>query len=98
MDFHFIPKAYPDKYGTKMFENDCFIDLLGGKLCLSFLLAVVSKKIFASYEFPDKNQKPLRMCRMQIIEQVMDILHQFLVLGKGRTRQREISWIPCHHI
>ena len=50
-----------NKYATKTLENDCFIDLEGRKLCLSYLLAVISDKIF-----PDKNQKPLRMRRMQI--------------------------------
>ena len=54
-----------DKYGNKMFTNDCFIDLEVGKLCPSFLLAVISEKMFASNAFPDKNQKPLRMSRMQ---------------------------------
>ena len=42
--------------------------------CLSYLLAVISEKMFASYVFPDKNQKPLRMCRMQITEQAVVIL------------------------
>ena len=37
------------------------------------LLAVISEKI-ASYVFPDKNQKPLRMCRMQITKQALAIL------------------------
>ena len=32
------------KYANKMFKNNCFIDLEEGKLCLSFLLAVISKK------------------------------------------------------
>ena len=50
-----------DKYANKMFKNDCFIYLEVGKLCLSFLLAVISEKMFVSYVFPDKNQKPLRM-------------------------------------
>ena len=63
-----------DKYANKMFKNDCFIDLEVGKLCLSFLLAIISEKMFASYVFPDKNQKPLRMCRMQITKQAVAIL------------------------
>ena len=55
-----------NKYATKTLENDCFfVDLEGSKLCLSYLLTVISEKMFASYVFPDKNQKPLRMCRMQ---------------------------------
>ena len=33
-----------DKYANKMFRNDCFIDLEVGKLCLSFLLVVISEK------------------------------------------------------
>ena len=63
-----------NKYGTKTLENDRFVDLEGRKLCLSYLLAVISEKMFASYVFPDKNQKPLRMCRMQITEQAVAIL------------------------
>ena len=33
-----------NKYATKTFENDCFVDLEGGELCLSYLylLAVIS--------------------------------------------------------
>ena len=57
-----------------MFKNDYFIDLEVGKLFLSFLLAVISEKMFASYVFPDKNQKPLRMSRMQITKQAVAIL------------------------
>ena len=63
-----------DKYANKMFKNDYFIDLEVGKLCLSFLLAVMSEKMFASYAFLDKNQKPLRMCRIQITKQAVAIL------------------------
>ena len=63
-----------DKFANKTFKNDCFIDLEVGKLCLSFLLAVISEKMFASYVFPDKNQKPLRMSRMQITKQAVAIL------------------------
>ena len=33
-----------------------------------------SEKIFASYVFPDKNQKPLHMCRVQISKQAVAIL------------------------
>ena len=33
-----------NKYATKTLENDCFVDLEGGKLCLSYLLAVISEK------------------------------------------------------
>ena len=69
-----------DKYANKMFTNDCFIDLEVGKLCLSSLLAVISEKMFASYVFPDKNQKPLRMGRMQITKQAVAILS--LISGK----------------
>ena len=64
-----------DKYANKMFKNDCFIDLEVGKLCLSFLLAVIYEKVFVSCIFPDKNQKPLlRMSRMQITKQAVAIL------------------------
>ena len=63
-----------NKYATKTLENDCFVDLEGSKLCLSYLLAVISEKMFASYVFPDKNQKPLRMCRMQITKQAVTIV------------------------
>ena len=63
-----------NKYATKTLENDCFIDLEGGKLCLSYSLAVNSEKIFAFYLFPDKSQKPFRMCRMQITKQVVAML------------------------
>ena len=38
-----------DKFANKTFNNDCFIDLEVGKLCLSFLLAAISEKMFASY-------------------------------------------------
>ena len=65
-----------NKYAIKMSENDCFVDLQGGKLCLSYLLAVISEKMFASCVFPDKNQKPLRRCRMQITKQAVVILSQ----------------------
>ena len=41
---------------TKTLENDCSIHLRSGELCLSYLLAVIFKKIFVSYVFPDKNQ------------------------------------------
>ena len=61
-------------YDTKTLENDCFIHLEGGKLCLSYLLTVISEKMFAAYVFPDKNQKLLRLCRMQITKQVVAIL------------------------
>ena len=63
-----------NKYATKTLENDCFVDLEGSKLCLSYLLAVISEKMFASYVFPDKNQKPLHMCRMQITKQAVAIV------------------------
>ena len=70
-----------NKYATKTLENDCFVDLEGGKLCLSNLLAAISEKMFASYAglFPDKNQNPLSMCRMQITKQAVAIL--FLISG-----------------
>ena len=59
-----------NKYAT----NDRFVDLEGSKLCLSYMLAVISEKMFASYVFLDKNQKPLRMCRMQITTQAVAIV------------------------
>ena len=37
-------------------------------------LAVVSEKMFAFYVFPDENQKPLRVSRMQITKQAVAIL------------------------
>ena len=40
-----------DKYANKMFKNDCFVDLEVDKLCLSFLLAVIFEKMFASNVF-----------------------------------------------
>ena len=67
-------KSDLNKYATKTLENDCFVDLEGSKLCLSYLLAVISEKMFASYVFPDKNQKPLRMCRMHITKQAVAIV------------------------
>ena len=63
-----------NKYETKTLENDCSIHLEGGKLCLSYLLTVISEKMFAAYVFPDKNQKLLRLCRMQITKQVVATL------------------------
>ena len=76
-----------DKYANKMFKNDSFIEYLEvGKLCLSFLLAVISEKIFASYVFPNKNQKPLRMSRMQITKQVVAILS--LISGNARKNHQ----------
>ena len=57
------------------------LNLEVGKLWLSFLLAVISKKMFASYVFRDKNQKPLRMSRMQITKQAVAILS--LISGNG---------------
>ena len=42
-----------DKYANKMLKNDCFIDLEGGKLRLN-KLSEISRKMFASYVFPDK--------------------------------------------
>ena len=44
------------------------------KLCLSYLLTVISEKMFPSYVFPDKNQKLLRRCRMQMTKQAVAIL------------------------
>ena len=55
-----------DKYADKISENYCFIDLEGGKVSLTFLLAVIYEKKFASCVFPDNNQKPLFMSRTQI--------------------------------
>ena len=75
------------KYATKASENGCLVDLEGGKLCLSYLLAVISEKMFASYVFPDKNQKPLRMCRMQITKQAVAIFP----LISGNENNRKIS-------
>ena len=63
-----------NKYDTKTLENDCFIHLEGGKLCLNYLLAVISEKMLAAHVFPDKNQKLLRLCRMQITKQAVAIL------------------------
>ena len=60
---------------SRTLENDCFVDLEGGKLCLSYMLAVISEKMFASYVYPDKNQKPLRTRRMQITTQAVAICH-----------------------
>ena len=56
-----------NKYATKTLENDCFVDLEGSKLCLSYLLAVISEKMFASYVFPDKNQKPFTTQAVAIV-------------------------------
>ena len=69
-----------DKYANKMFNNDRFIDLEIGKLRLRFLLAVIAEKMFASYVFPDKNQTPLRISRMQITKQGVAILSLILVM------------------
>ena len=80
-----------NKYATKTLENDCFVDLEGGKLCLSYLLAVISEKMFASYVFPDKNQKPLRM---QITKQAVGILS--LISGNGLTKQSTVANIIEH--
>ena len=38
-----------------------------------------------SYVFPDKNQKPLRMCRMQITKQVVAILS--LISGNAQNSE-----------
>ena len=65
-------------------ENYCFVDLEDSKLCLSYLLAVISEKMFASYVFPDKNQNPLRMCRMQITTQAV----AFVSLISGEVTYR----------
>ena len=40
-----------NKYATKTLENDCFVDLEEGKLCLSYLLAAISEKMLASYMY-----------------------------------------------
>ena len=40
-----------NKYATKTLENDCFVDLEGGKLCL-YLLAVISEKNVRVLCFP----------------------------------------------
>ena len=74
-----------------MLENDCFIDLQGDKLCLSYLLAVIFEKMFASYLFSDKNQKLLRMCRIQITKQAVAIL--LLISGNDLNMQTDIKVI-----
>ena len=43
-------------------------------LAVLYLLVVISEKMFAFYVFPDKNQKPLRMCRLQITTQAVAIV------------------------
>ena len=63
-----------NKCATKTLENDCFVDLEDSKLCLSYLLAVIPEKMFASYLFSDKNQKTLRMCRTQTTTQAVAIV------------------------
>ena len=40
--------------------------------------------MFASYVFPDKNQKPLRMSRMQITKQAVVILSLILVINNNQ--------------
>ena len=72
-----------NKYATKK-----FVGLEVGKLCLNYLLAVISEKMFASYVFPDKNQNPLRMCRMQITKQAVVILS----LISGNAACNETIW------
>ena len=64
-----------DKYANKMFKNDCFNYWSRCRQTVPKLsaLAVISE-MFASYAFPDKNQKPLRMCRIQITKQAVAIL------------------------
>ena len=64
-----------DKYANKIFKNDWFIDIEVGKLCLSYLLGACCNfwknvRVLCNV-FPDKNQKPLRMCRMQITNQAV---------------------------
>ena len=73
-----------DKHANKMLKNDCFIDLEVGKLCLSFLLAAISEKMFGSYVFPNKNQKPLRMSRTQITKQAVAILSLISGMHTGK--------------
>ena len=82
------------KHANKMFKNDCFVDLEGGKLCLSYLLAVISEKMFGSYVFPDKNQKTLRMCRMQITKQAVAILS--LISGNDELRELILTCNATH--
>ena len=65
-----------DKYANKMLQSDCFIDLEVGKLFLSFVLPVISEKNVCVLVFTDKNQKPLRVSRMQITNQAVAILSQ----------------------
>ena len=60
---------------TKTLENDCFVDLEGGKLYLSYLLAVISEKKFSrSMYFLIKIKRHMRRCRMQITKQAVAIL------------------------
>ena len=64
-----------NKYATKTLENDCFIDLKGNKLCLSYLLAVISEKCSRPMYFLIKiKSHALRMFRMQITKQAVAIL------------------------
>ena len=71
-----------NKYATKTLENDCFVNLEGGKLCLIILLAVISEKMFASY-FLIKIKS--RRCRMQITKQAVAILP--LISGNEKWMQ-----------
>ena len=55
--------------------------LEGDKLCLNCLLAVTSEKMFACHVFPDKNQKPLRMCRMRITKPIFSLISGNVLLN-----------------
>ena len=66
---------YLNQYATKTLENDCFIDLEGGKLCLSYLLAVISEKCSRPMYFLIKIKSHcVRMYRMQITKKAVAIL------------------------
>ena len=69
-----------NKYDARTLENAGFTHVQSGKLCLSYLLAVISEKMFASYVFPAKNQKLLRMNRTKFTKEAVAILS--LIPGK----------------
>ena len=46
--------------------------------------------MLASYVFPDENQKPLRMCRMQSTKQAVAILS--LITGNETLQNRNRHW------
>ena len=55
-------------------------------------VTVISEKMFASYAFSDKNQKPLRRCRMQITKQAVAILS--LISGNDKKLQPNVLTVP----